>query len=133
MDNKNQQRSSYMAKPGQQSSSEQAFSNVPEVTLEKVASYGVYDKDNRRIGTTTAIWTDKTRHPAFVGVKTTWLFGKTHIVPAYSADVNHATERIRLAYREEDVKNAPAYAPDAELGPDREREIFTFYRGKGVQ
>src|SRR5215831_7249547 len=109
-----------MAKQEQRSLSEQTFSGVPEITLEKIASYSVYDKNNRRIGTTTAIWTDKTRHPAFVGVKTTWLFGKTHIVPAYGAEVNHATERIRLAYREEDVKNAPAYDPNTELGPDRE-------------
>jgi uncharacterized protein (TIGR02271 family) len=79
----------------------------------------------------TAIWTDHNGQPAFLGVRTAWLFGKTHIVPAYGAQVNQQDERIRLPYLTEDVKNAPSYDPDAELDHNIEREVFTYYRERG--
>ncbi len=104
-----------------------------EVNVERVSSYDVYDRNNEHIGTTTALWMDRQGQPAFIGVKTTWLFGKTHVVPAYAAEVNHQEERIRLPYTGEIIKNAPSYDPNAELNETSEREVFAYYGDKGTQ
>jgi uncharacterized protein (TIGR02271 family) len=113
------------------SSGQQTFPNLPEVNLERVADYSVYDRTGEHIGKVNAIWTDHRGQPAFLGVKTSWLLGKTHIVPAYGARVNHQDEAIQLAYLEEDVKNAPNYNPDADLDYNKEREVFDYYRARG--
>jgi uncharacterized protein (TIGR02271 family) len=103
-----------------------------EVNMERVAGYDVYDRNNEHIGSTTAIWMDPQEQPAFIGVKTTWLFGKTHVVPAYGAEVNHREERVRLAYAGDIVKDAPSYDPDSELDQAKQRKVFAYYRDKGT-
>lgn len=110
---------------------QQSFPNLPEVNLERVADYGVYDRNGEHIGKVNAIWTDHTGQPAFLGIRTSWFLGKTHIVPAYGAAVNHQNEIIRLPYLEEDVKNAPNYDPEAELDDNMEHEVFGYYRTHG--
>lgn len=109
----------------------QAFPKLPEANLDKVADYGVYDRNGEHVGKVNAIWTDHSGQPAFLGVRTSWFMGKTHIVPAYGAHVNHQDEIIRLPYLADEVKNAPNYDPDAELNYDVEREIFGYYRQHG--
>lgn len=113
-------------KPGSQT-----FPDLPNANLERVLDYGVYDRNGQDVGKVTAIWTDHTGQPAFVGVRTSWLFGRTHIVPAYGAHVNHQDALIRLPYLEEEIKNAPNYDPEASLDYNTEQEVFRYYRGHG--
>lgn len=110
----------------------QTFPDLPDMNLERVAGFNVYDKNNERIGKANAIWTDHTGQPAFLGVRTSWLFGKTHIVPAYGAKANQQDEAIRLPYSKADVENAPNYEPDAPLDLNKEREVMDYYRGRGA-
>ncbi len=108
----------------------QESTRAPGTNLERLMDYVVFDKNNEDIGKVSAIWSDHTGQPAFLGVKTSWLFGKTHVVPAYGVETNPRRGSIRLPYLKEDVKNAPNYDPDAELDMAKEREVFSYYRTK---
>jgi uncharacterized protein (TIGR02271 family) len=115
------------------STSGQPRSNYRETDLEQVVNYYVYDRTGEHIGKVSSIWADQSGEPAFVGVKTSWLMGKTHIVPAHGVSVNPEHELIRLPYAEEDVKNAPSYDPDNDLDSTTQREVFDYYRSRGGQ
>ena len=113
------------------SSGGQTSSSLPNINLERVAGYDVYDKNDEHVGKVTAIWADHTGQPAYLGVRTLWLIGKTHVVPAYGAQVNQQEQRIRLPYLKDHVKNAPNYDPDIELDFGKEQEVFSYYSSKG--
>ena len=106
---------------------------MPErVSIERVTKYDVYDADNNHIGTTSALWMDENNQPAFIGVKTTWLLGKTHVIPAWGAEVNHAARRVRVACAGDIVRDAPSFPPDEEFNYEKEREVFEYYQSKGA-
>jgi len=93
----------------------------------RFVDYDVVDKDDSKIGTLNCLWVDNSGQPAFLGIKTGWLFGKTHVVPAEAAEVNEGARRIRLPFTEEMIKGAPAYDNDRDLDLDAEREIHNYY------
>jgi uncharacterized protein (TIGR02271 family) len=95
--------------------------------LSQYLGYDVVDRNGNNIGTLECLWADHTGEPAFVGVRTGWLLGKTHVVPASSVEVSEHSRRIRLPYPEDKVKNAPAYDSEAEMTEDKEHEIYRFY------
>ncbi|HWQ93686.1 MAG TPA: PRC and DUF2382 domain-containing protein [Clostridia bacterium] len=98
--------------------------------IERYIDYVVVDYNDNKIGTLECLWSDHLGEPAYVGVRTGWLFGKTHVVPAESVDVNEAGHKVRLPYTEQIVKDAPSYDADAEMTADKEREICNYYRGR---
>lgn len=104
-----------------------------ETQLERMLAYNVYDSSDNRIGHVSGLWVDSSNDVEFVGVKTTWLVGRTHIFPAERMQVNHAREIIRAPYPEEVIKNAPAFDPGAELTEAEQREIFNYYQRYGLQ
>jgi len=95
--------------------------------LNRFIGYDVVDKENKKIGTVECLWSDHTGQPAFLGVKTGWFFGKTHVVPAHSAEVSEGARRIRLPFSEEMIKAAPAYDADLTLDEATERQIYDYY------
>jgi uncharacterized protein (TIGR02271 family) len=102
--------------------------------LSRYIGYDVVDRNANKIGTLECLWADHTGEPAFVGVRTGWFLGKTHVVPAESVEVNERDQRLRLPYSEERVKDAPAYDADSEMTEEEEEEIDRFYgvQGRGV-
>jgi uncharacterized protein (TIGR02271 family) len=113
--------------------SSQSVPEMPEqVNVERVSNYDVYDATDQHIGSTSALWMDKYNQPAFIGIKTTRLFGKTHVIPAWGAEVNHKAERIRLPCPKQVVDDAPSFSPDEELDEGRERIILDYFRSKGA-
>ena len=60
-------------------------------------------------------------------MKTGWIFGRTHVVPAQDAHVSRTSNRIRLPYSVQKVKDAPAYDADEAISEEREREIYRYY------
>jgi len=60
-------------------------------------------------------------------VRTGWFLGKTHVVPAESVEVSEQTQRLRLPYTEEKVRNAPAYDADRDISDAEEAEIYQYY------
>lgn len=109
----------------------QVSRDLSETNLDQILGYDVLDKNNEDVGNISALWADHTHQAAFIGVKTSWLLGKTHVVPAYGATINHPRRHLRIAYSKDDVKNAPSYDPDAQLDYAHEQEILSYYRNKG--
>jgi uncharacterized protein (TIGR02271 family) len=95
--------------------------------LSKYIGYDVVDRNLSKIGTLECLWSDHNGEPAFIGVRTGWIFGKNHVVPANDAQVNEQGQRIRLPYDRDKVKDAPAYDADAEMSPEKEREVYRYY------
>jgi len=95
--------------------------------------FDVMDKKDSKIGTLHSLWVNREGQPAFLGVKTGWMFGKNHVVPADAAEVNQSARRIRLAYDEDTIKNAPAYDADRDLNLDDERQICDYYHLGGAE
>jgi len=114
---------------GEHAGSEQeTIANQPRFELERLIGYEVLDKLNENIGSVTAFWSDQSGKPAYIGVKTLWLVGKSHVVPAYGAELNHARKHLRLPFASETVKDAPSFDPDAELDAEKEREVCDYYQ-----
>jgi uncharacterized protein (TIGR02271 family) len=95
--------------------------------LNRYIGFDVYDKADNKIGTLDCLWSDHTGQPAFLGVKTGWIFGKTHVVPAKNAEVNEKSGIIRLPYPESLIKGAPAFDADMMLDEATERDIYNYY------
>ena len=104
-----------------------------ETQLERMLAYNVDDSQNERIGHVSGLWVDSQNEIEFVGVRTTWLVGRTHVFPAQGMHVNHAREIIRAPYTNEVVKNAPAFDPGTELTEAEQRQIYDYYKGYGLQ
>jgi uncharacterized protein (TIGR02271 family) len=85
------------------------------------------DRSDNKIGTLECLWSDELGEPAFIGVRTGWLFGKTHVVPADRVEVSEGGHRIRLPYAEGHVKDAPSYDSDAEMTAAIEEEVRRHY------
>jgi len=95
--------------------------------LGKYIGYDVIDRQSLKIGTLEALWSDHTGEPAFIGVKTGWIFGKTHVVPANNVQVNERERVLRIPYDKDKVKDAPSYDADSEMDERREAEIYQYY------
>jgi uncharacterized protein (TIGR02271 family) len=105
--------------------------DATQADLQRLTDYEVIDSDFEHIGKATAIWVDRTAQVGFVGVQTSWLSGKTHVVPAQGATVNDRDKKIRLAYLKSDIKSAPVFDPKVELNFANESEIVSYFRKKG--
>ena len=83
--------------------------------VEPLAGYDVVDEIGEAIGNVHNVWTDEMNEPVYVGVKTSWLFGKNHVVPVHTATVNEERRIVQLPYQKAVIKSAPSFNPDAEL------------------
>src|SRR5688572_29598013 len=104
-----------------------------DTQLERMLAYNVFDKNNEQIGHVSGLWTEPGGQIAFIGVRTTWLVGRTHVVPAEGMEVNHHREAIRLPYSADIVKNAPTYDPGEDLDAGRERDVHAYYGQHGLR
>jgi uncharacterized protein (TIGR02271 family) len=100
--------------------------NIPR-NLEQYIDHEVVDQAGNKVGKMTCLWSDPQGEPAYLGVQTSWLLGKTHVVPAQGAEVNDLTRTIRLPYEAEKIKGAPSYEPEAEIEPGTESEVRSYY------
>lgn len=104
-----------------------------DTTLDRMLAYNVDDPQGADIGHVTGLWLDPQNQIQFVGVRTSWLLGKTHVFPAKGMQVNHNRELIRAPYNLETVKNAPAFDPGDQLTETQQQEIFSYYKRFGLQ
>jgi len=95
--------------------------------LEQYIDHDVVDQTGNKIGTLQCLWGDRSNEPAYLGVQTGWLFGKTHVVPADAAEVNPQQRRIRLPYAEQKVKEAPTFDSGSELDPNALQQVRNYY------
>ena len=99
--------------------------------LEQYIDHEVVDQNGDKIGKLTSLWSDSQGEPAYLGVQTGWLFGKTHVVPADRAQVNGNSQTIRLPYTVQQVKDAPSYDPGVELDAGTETQLRSYYGSGG--
>lgn len=95
--------------------------------LERYVGYSVVDQNDQNVGTLDCIWSGTDGEPEFVGVKTGWLFGKTHVVPANQVHVNEARELVRLPYDVDRVKGAPSFDANDEITSDLQNKVYSYY------
>jgi uncharacterized protein (TIGR02271 family) len=98
-----------------------------DLNWEQYVGHHVIDRDDEVIGKLNSLWTDESGQPAFLGVKTGWLFGKNHVVPADAAQIDARRERIRLPFSVQAVKDAPTFDPDCELSDADEQSIRDYF------
>ena len=94
---------------------------------QRLIGYEVQDSADNNIGKVNNLWTDENGQPIFLGVKTGWIFGKNHVVPVGSAEVNAARKLIRLPFTVEQIKNAPAFDEDVDISEYEQDRIFSHY------
>jgi uncharacterized protein (TIGR02271 family) len=93
---------------------------------EQIFGYDVIDDSGSKIGSVDNVWVDDaTGELEFVGVKTGWLMGKTHVIPTANAQIGDG--QIQVPYSEDQIKGAPSYGGDDELSPENEGEIYSYY------
>lgn len=93
---------------------------------DQVYGYEVMDTNNDKIGTVDGVWVDDASNQLeFVGVKTGWLMGKTHLIPVQ--DASFAAGAITVPYSKDQIKDAPSFGTDDELSPDDESQIYSYY------
>ncbi len=90
--------------------------------------YGVLDASDNKIGPVDYAWLDDaTNALEFIGVKTGWFMGTTHIVPAANAQISDADRSIKVPYTADQIKDAPSFAGDPELSPEDEEHVYRYY------
>lgn len=104
-----------------------AWDRVSSRRLEQYVGYDVMDRSDNKIGTLECLWSDPTGNPEFIGVKTGWFLGKTHVVPAHNVEVNQNRSVIRIPYDEQKVKDAPSYDSDLEMSDATATEVKRHY------
>lgn len=95
--------------------------------LEQYIDHDVVEQSGTKIGTLSCLWSDESGEPLYLGVQTGWLFGKTHVVPADSVELNEARRTIRLPYTAEEIKEAPSYDKNVELDETAQDAISAYY------
>jgi uncharacterized protein (TIGR02271 family) len=105
-----------------------------ETDFSNYIGHEVVDNNGDKIGTLECLWTDDNGEPTFLGVRTGWFIGKTHVVPANQAHVSESGRKVRLPYDAERIKAAPSYDPGVELDDRTGREVYSYYGiGQGQQ
>lgn len=89
--------------------------------------YEVQDSAGTKIGTVHNLWVNDNGQPTFLGVKTGWALGETHVVPVENATVQEDAKVVRLPFAEAKIKDAPSFDSDADLGDADEAEIYAYY------
>ncbi|GAC1443350.1 MAG: hypothetical protein NVSMB52_01590 [Chloroflexota bacterium] len=96
------------------------------IAPDRIFGHEVYDTKGNKIGTVDNVWVDDaTNDLEFIGVKTGWFMGKTHIIPTQNADI--ADGKVTVPYAEQQVKDAPSFSADQELSPEEENGVYTHY------
>ncbi len=105
-----------------------SLKNLTGDSLEQLIDYQVVDQNGDEIGTLHSLWSEPdTGAVEFLGVKTGWLFGHNHVVPAEKAELDESENLVRLPYTAMFVKEAPSMSADAEISEAEEANIYQYY------
>jgi sporulation protein YlmC with PRC-barrel domain len=108
------------------------FDSLGEDEVRKFTGRQVIDESGEAVGTVRGYWIDPSTHRVtFLGVKSSWLTGDVHVVPASNVQIADERNLIKLGYPREFVKKAPTFDPEAELA-QVEKEEVTAYFGRSI-
>ncbi len=101
---------------------------ISETNIAGLIGAKVVDRDGDKIGTVGQIYVDpSTGRPNWASVKT-GLFGTSEsFVPL--DDATQDGDDLRVPFEKAVVKDAPRIEDDAELSPQEEEQLYTYYRG----
>jgi hypothetical protein len=90
--------------------------------------YQVLDAGGNKVGPVQRVWADDTTGSLkFIGLKTTWFWGSTHVIPAGDAQIDTMMHSIRVKYPAASIPGAPSHNTDVSLSSDQERKVDTYY------
>ena len=113
---------------GKEGTAMKSLKNMTGDSLEQMIDYKVVDQNGDEIGSLHSLWSDpSTGAVEFLGVKTGWLFGHNHVVPAEKAELDETQNVVRLPYTGLFVKEAPSISADAEISEAEEENIYRYY------
>lgn len=88
----------------------------------------VVDEQGERIGSFAGTWIDPSScQVEFMGLRSSWLFRSTHLIPARNVQVEQGQAVVRVEFRAEFLKRAPRYNPKAELSDVEKQKINAYY------
>jgi uncharacterized protein (TIGR02271 family) len=97
--------------------------------LLRIFDYNVQDQGGEKVGTVNNVWPETDGSGiAFIGVRTGWLLGKDHVIPAYSMQVDHENRTVRLPLSKEEIKRAPDFDITGEITRDDSIRVREYYR-----
>ena len=100
------------------------FDSLGEDVARQLTGCKIIDESGEPIGTVEGLWMDSsTRRVEYIGVKSTWLSGNVHVVPARDAEIIEDDNLIRIRYPVGLIKGAPTFSPGAELAQVEKEEI----------
>jgi hypothetical protein len=86
----------------------------------------VLDRDGQKVGKLRDLFLDsQTDRPEWAGVSTGFLGRKLALVPL--AEATEAEGAVRVAFTEEQIKDAPTMDPDMELSQSEEEGLYRHY------
>lgn len=86
----------------------------------------VRDSAGDNVGDVDGVWVDDaTDELEFIGIKTGFIAGKTHLIPMANASV--ADGSVTVPYSKDQIKDAPSFGTDDALTPENEDEIYSYY------
>ena len=90
--------------------------------------YSVMDQAGENLGTLHSMWNNaETGTLEFLGVKTGWLFGSNHVVPADKAQIDGTARTIKVPYLMSLIKDAPTVDAESTISDEQETEIYRYY------
>jgi uncharacterized protein (TIGR02271 family) len=95
--------------------------------LERLIGYKVVDQNEKEIGSVENLWADQTGQPAYLGVRTAQTANRHYVVPAQSARVSYARQKIKLPFLQQRLEGAPSFAPEADFTDAMEEEVARYY------
>jgi hypothetical protein len=88
----------------------------------------IVDEQGERIGSFVGTWVHpSTGRVEFMGLRSSWLFRSTHLIPAGKVQVEQRQALVRIEFRAEFLKQAPRYNPKAELSDVEKQKINAYY------
>ncbi|MBE7157996.1 MAG: PRC and DUF2382 domain-containing protein [Rhodospirillales bacterium] len=103
--------------------------------IHDLLDYDVVDQAGNAVGTLHSFWADPaTGKPEFIGVKTGWIFGQNHVIPADRVEFDDAARTVHVPYDAEFIKGAMSVDADSEINDEEEAEIYRYYnvRARGT-
>ena len=109
-----------------------ALDSFPEREARGLIGLTVVDEQGEKVGSLCGVWIDpSTHHVEFMGLKSSWLFRSTHLIPSRNVEVDIGQRIARVPFSAEFLKEAPRYNPKAELS-DLEKQGINAYYGHSV-
>ena len=105
-----------------------ALRDCPGSNYHDYLDFKIIDKNGEDVGALFSMWSDQaTGQFEFMGFKTGWLVGKNYIMPVKGVQVDEEQKLVQVPYAVEFLKDAPTFAPEAEVTAEDEDRIKDYY------